>query len=260
MNLKRLAVLSLVLAILCLALAGQASAGCQKGDKAEVLWQGSWYPATVLHSNGERCFIHYDGYESSWDEWVGPDRIKLKGAKSNAPKTPPPPPPPGGYQEGDPVQVLWKGTWYNAHVLKSKGPQSFIHYDGYDNSWDEWVGPERIRPLAGAGAPPPPPPGAPQGPPPGAQPPPPAAGLGSGFNPATYTCAQFLADYQAKKPLAQQAIDFAIADFGRRSGKSMAGMDAQARMGFEMAFGMECPGSPEASWQGVVEKVYNSMK
>ncbi len=47
------------------------------------------------------------------------------------------------------VQVLWKGTWYPASVLKTretkKGTQSFIHYDGYSASWDEWVGPERIR-------------------------------------------------------------------------------------------------------------------
>jgi hypothetical protein len=246
-----------VLLLLSLALAGQAFAECKQGDKADVLWQGSWYPATVLHGNGDRCFIHYDGYESSWDEWVGPDRIKLKGAKRATTKAPPPPP--GRYQEGDPVQVLWKGAWYDAHILKSKGAQSFIHYDGYDNSWDEWVGPERIRPKAGA-TPPPPPPDGPKGPPPGSQPPPPPPGAHGpgGFDAARYLCSQFLADSQAKNPKAAQALDYAIDYFGKRSGKSMAGMDANARMGFEMAFGMECPESPQASWESIVQKVYES--
>ncbi|MBF0457278.1 MAG: hypothetical protein HQK99_05220 [Nitrospirae bacterium] len=50
-----------------------------------------------------------------------------------------------GNREGDPVSVKWKGTWYPAHVLKAKGDQTYIHYDGYDNSWDEWVGPDRIK-------------------------------------------------------------------------------------------------------------------
>lgn len=43
------------------------------------------------------------------------------------------------------VQVLWKGTWYPAHVIKTKGAKSYIHYDNYSASWDEWVGPERLR-------------------------------------------------------------------------------------------------------------------
>jgi Ca-activated chloride channel family protein len=47
--------------------------------ECEVLWKDKWYPATVLKRDGERAFIHYDSYESSWDEWVGPDRIRPRG-------------------------------------------------------------------------------------------------------------------------------------------------------------------------------------
>lgn len=43
------------------------------------------------------------------------------------------------------VQVEWKGSWYPAHILKTKGDQFYIHYDGYSDSWNEWVGPSRIR-------------------------------------------------------------------------------------------------------------------
>ncbi len=116
-----------------------SAAACQPGDKAEVLWKGTWYAASVLKAKGDQCFIHYDGYGSSWDEWVGPGRIRLVGGKAT---------PAGGatFGEGDAVRVLWKGTWYDAHVLNKTAPNLWkIHYDGYDSSWDEVVGPNRIR-------------------------------------------------------------------------------------------------------------------
>lgn len=47
---------------------------------------------------------------------------------------------------GDPVKVEWKGKWWPASVIEvSQKGRWKIHYDGYDNSWDEWVGPERIQ-------------------------------------------------------------------------------------------------------------------
>lgn len=46
------------------------------GDKVSVEWKGQWYAATVVKSENGRFFIHYDGWEASWDEWVGSDRIK----------------------------------------------------------------------------------------------------------------------------------------------------------------------------------------
>ncbi|OGQ47073.1 MAG: hypothetical protein A3H42_01250 [Deltaproteobacteria bacterium RIFCSPLOWO2_02_FULL_46_8] len=55
---------------------------------------------------------------------------------------------PSAFQKGDAVQVLWSGTWYPARVLKTKQDQLYIHYDGYDNSWDEWVGPDRYKSRA----------------------------------------------------------------------------------------------------------------
>lgn len=45
----------------------------------EVDWKGSWYPAEILEQDGDKYFIHYLGYDSSWDEWVTGDRIREKG-------------------------------------------------------------------------------------------------------------------------------------------------------------------------------------
>ena len=124
--------------VIVLGMTMSAYAACKVGDKADVLWKGKWYPATVRKVKGHQCFIHYDGYSRSWDEWVGPDRIRIKGETAAKDLK---------FEVGDPVVVKWKGTWYDAHVIAiNKKKNSWkIHYDGYDNSWDEWVGANRIR-------------------------------------------------------------------------------------------------------------------
>lgn len=45
-------------------------------DHVQVEWNGQWYPAVILKLKGKKYLIHYDGYESKWDEWVGEDRMK----------------------------------------------------------------------------------------------------------------------------------------------------------------------------------------
>lgn len=51
------------------------------------------------------------------------------------------------YQIGDMIQVLWKGTWYDSEVIAlQKGTNPYkIHYIGWSNSWDEWIGKNRMR-------------------------------------------------------------------------------------------------------------------
>ena len=111
---------------------------CTPGDKAEVRWKGRWYAATVLRSKGNSCYIHYDGYNSSWDEWVGPERIQILGARPVAFF-------PHQYHVGDAVSVHWGGKWWPAHVLRTKGNKLYIKYDGYGDKWNEWVGPNRYQ-------------------------------------------------------------------------------------------------------------------
>jgi hypothetical protein len=100
------------------------------GNKIEVQWRGKWYRATALKSTRQECYITYDGYDHSWDEWVGPERIRNSQAY---------------YPVGSAVRVLWRGKWYAARVLNVSKGQYLITYDGYDHSWDEWVGSGRIQ-------------------------------------------------------------------------------------------------------------------
>ena len=51
-----------------------------------------------------------------------------------------------GFRPGEAVDVEWRGSWYPAEVLELVPPESYrIHYDGYDASWDEDVGTDRMR-------------------------------------------------------------------------------------------------------------------
>ena len=132
----RVLVLALAAWVLLLAAPASAQPICAVGDKAQVLWKGSWYGARVQRTNDEqtRCFIRYDGYGSEWDEWVMGDRIKVVQTAT-----------PAGWRVGDEVMVYWKGSWYPASVISASPGRWKIHYDGYAKSWDEWVDSSRIR-------------------------------------------------------------------------------------------------------------------
>jgi hypothetical protein len=65
---------------------------CSVQDPVHVYWarpgeRGEWYPARVLRVNDTqtRCYVAYDGYDSSWNEWVGGDRLRRAvGASSHS--------------------------------------------------------------------------------------------------------------------------------------------------------------------------------
>lgn len=139
--------------------------GCKKpyrvGERVLVEWEeGKFYPAYVVdvHST-TRYRVHFDGYDSRWDEDVGVDRIRGRAEG----QVPPPPAPakvarasgaPTGssavsvgnpYQVGERIRVTWRGSVYAATVLEVAGKnQLLVHYDGYESAWDEKIPLERV--------------------------------------------------------------------------------------------------------------------
>lgn len=103
------------------------------GSMVMVDWQGTPYLAKVLKHDGVFHYITYPGWPASNDEWVTSSRIKgvadAQVAEDNVGS----------------VLVEWQGRWYPAQILKQEGHSYYIHYAGYEASWDEWVGPRRIR-------------------------------------------------------------------------------------------------------------------
>jgi hypothetical protein len=46
------------------------------GDRIKVKWRGATYAATVIGVlEDDQYRVHYDGYESAWDETIEPSRI-----------------------------------------------------------------------------------------------------------------------------------------------------------------------------------------
>ena len=132
---------SLASLALVLALATGAFADWKTGDSVDVEWKGAWYGAKVLEVKDGKYKIHYDGYEASWDEWIGTSRMRAKAGATTAAKA---------WERGAKVDVEWKGSWYPASVLEVKDGKYKIHYTGYDASWDEWIGTARMRAPSGA--------------------------------------------------------------------------------------------------------------
>ncbi len=52
------------------------------------------------------------------------------------------------HSAGEQVKVEWKGEWWDALILDVMGQKYLIHYVGFDSSWDEWVGLERIQKIS----------------------------------------------------------------------------------------------------------------
>jgi hypothetical protein len=144
--------------------------GCKKplrvGEHVMVEWEKEQppYPAYIIERVGTtRYRVHFDGYDSRWDEDVSFDRIL---GLVEGPVVVPPPPPKvalaagvaspkasgsagevavSPYKEGDRVRVTWRGSVYSATVTKVVAKDRFeVHYEGHEVAWDEVVSIDRI--------------------------------------------------------------------------------------------------------------------
>jgi hypothetical protein len=132
------------------------------GDYVLVEWEegGAPYPAYIIEIKSERVFrVHFDGYETRWDEDVTTDRV-LGRVEGPVPAPPPPkkvaraagasPKAAGSattapYRVGDRVKVRWRESVYNASIVAVVAPDRFlVHYDGHESAWDEVVNIDRI--------------------------------------------------------------------------------------------------------------------
>lgn len=159
---------------------GQHASAFPSGREVDVLWQGRWYDARVKRVLGEhRWLVGYDGWSTSWDEIVGPERVRARTKKTRPMlgivvlaiavvtvlggfaaafylRIPSRPSSTASSSAavgdarslavGQPVQVEWQGRWYAATVLSVLSPVEVrIHYIGWSDRWDETVSIARVR-------------------------------------------------------------------------------------------------------------------
>jgi hypothetical protein len=96
-----------------------------------VTWKQQVWDAKVREADGGFMLITYPGFDASWDEWIGADRVV--GAKRQLPAA------------GDRVKVEWQGHWYDARVKSTRDGKWCVSYVGFDAKWDECVGETRLR-------------------------------------------------------------------------------------------------------------------
>jgi hypothetical protein len=56
---------------------------------------------------------------------------------------------------GDKVQIQHNGTWYDGKILKVNAEEEeyYVSYDGWSESWNEWVGSDRLKGFSAPEAP-----------------------------------------------------------------------------------------------------------
>lgn len=143
--------------------------GCRRpyrvGDHVLVEWEeGSTqlYPAYILERVSEtRYRVHFDGYDSRFDEDIGVDKIR---GRVEDPVVAPPPPKKvtraagatseadagaasmvNPYKVGDRLRVRWRGSVYSANVLEVTAKDRVrIRYEGHEAAWDEVISLDRV--------------------------------------------------------------------------------------------------------------------
>jgi hypothetical protein len=118
------------------------------GQPVQVEWNGSWYEGRIraVHPDG-RVRVHYEGWEDSYDEDVGRERILLRPGGEQAVE-------PAGdvahegtaLEAGQRVQIEWMGAWYDGRVLETRPDGGVrVRYEGWGEAYDEDVPRNRVR-------------------------------------------------------------------------------------------------------------------
>lgn len=108
------------------------------GEKLQVFWGGKQWKAEVTRVDGDFSFITYPGWPAFWDEWILSDRVASVGPPLRKGEV-------ASFAKDEGVKVVWRGKLWDAHILEVKGGRYLVRYDGYDASWDEWVGKARLK-------------------------------------------------------------------------------------------------------------------
>lgn len=104
----------------------------------EAKWMRRWWKAKLLKTSDGKakirwCQIGWDAQEDEcWKSLSEIREIALKKTNLNLKK-------------GDSLQVFWGGRYYKASVLKVQKGLCYVHYDGFESYWDEWVDGSRTK-------------------------------------------------------------------------------------------------------------------
>jgi translation initiation factor IF-1 len=96
-----------------------------------ALTKGNWQAARIKALNADDITVEFYEYSDKREEIIHKKFVR----KIQTPD----------YSSFTKVKVEWEKKWYPATIKKSEGDFYFIQYDGYDESWNEWIMYDRIE-------------------------------------------------------------------------------------------------------------------
>lgn len=108
-----------------------ARAHARQGEFIEASQGDKWSRAEIVGVTGEEFELRWVDEDEAL-ACVGPDCVRTWQPTQLA--------------IGSRVAVLHEGKHYDATVLAARHSMHLVRYDGWDESWDEWVSPDRIAP------------------------------------------------------------------------------------------------------------------
>lgn len=100
------------------------------GEYAYGLFEKKWQPVRILNQTNSGYNAQFYFYSDYKEVDLGTQKLK----QAFFPE----------YKTNDKVKVSWEGKKYEATILEAKNDFYYIKYDGYDDSWNEWVMYDRI--------------------------------------------------------------------------------------------------------------------
>ncbi len=130
------------------------------GEHIWVMHEGVPVRAFIVERTGEaRIRVQFEGCDATWQREITADRITGRVSDAEAARVPARPAcaPTSVSRKGDPVglvaavkvgdriRVRWRGSTYNASVAGIlASDRILVHYEGFENAWDEIVPTDRI--------------------------------------------------------------------------------------------------------------------
>lgn len=96
------------------------------GERGEFRSSGGWYRGFTIGHDGDKKLVRFYGYDSSCDEWVGPDAIRKPAPSEELPI-------------GTTVSALSHNEWFSAKVVAVRQGMHLVKFDGWASEWNEWL-------------------------------------------------------------------------------------------------------------------------
>ncbi len=107
------------------------------GERVMARWtDGRFYPAHITGGDVTGAEIQYVGEDVDGRVTQPADTLRPYTVEEHA--------------VGTRVEVRWHRRWYPATVLAARLGVHRVHFDDFEDAWDEWVSRTRIRPLGAA--------------------------------------------------------------------------------------------------------------